>query len=557
MEYCVRLSYKINNEVIKLDNINQKTFTNEHLSLSVSESKTKTSNHYQLAISPKIKIELIYCHMVKNIEYQKNDMIFVNGYQSWTDTKEFSLNEKMHSIDRLPKFILNGFCFKSYGDAHFKKYSHRKGVFHGFTYSYIRHDSNFHLWGSLNDFNAYTILNFNVNESLMYIESDIEGLIIDKDFMLLDFLEINGTEDKVFDEWKKALNLPAPRVEPTNGFCSWYNYYQNINEDIILQNLDEIAKAGHKLFQIDDGYQTYVGDFTSIDAKKFPHGLKPIVDKIHEKGMKAGVWMAPISCESKSEIAKNHPDWLVKDGNGNPIYAGCNWSKFYGLDIYNKEVQEHIKKILKFMVVDNGFDFLKLDFLYSASLAHRHDKTRAQVMRDTMQFIRDNSYGAEILGCGVQLISAAGLVDYCRIGCDVSLKFNDVWYMKFMLRERVSTMNTLQSTISRRHIDKCFFLNDPDVYLLRDENMHMSIEQRKSLALINHIFGSLYLTSDNLINYSDEKKEFAKECEKFKDYKYSNVRRVKNLYLFDLSKGKEKYHFEYNTKKGILKYGKI
>ena len=270
--------------------------------------------------------------------------------------------------------------------------------------------------------------------------------------------------------------------------------------------------------------------------------------------MKAGIWLAPLCAETKSEIAKNHKDWLIKDKNGEPLYVGCGWSRHYAYDIYNKDVQKYIKKIFKFMVVDNNFDFLKLDFLYSACLGYRTDKTRAQVMRYTMEFIRKNTYGAEILGCGVPLVSAAGLVDYCRIGPDVSLKFDDHFFMKIAHRERISTKQTILNTISRRHIDKYWFLNDPDVYLLRDENMHMNKKQKFSLGLINHIFGSLYLTSDNIAYYDDKKFEMNELFKKFKNAKYSNVRREGNKYLFDAKLKKENFSFTYNIDNGNISF---
>ena len=45
------------------------------------------------------------------------------------------------------------------------------------------------------------------------------------------------------------------------------------------------------------------------------------------------------------------------------------------------------------------------------------------------------------------------------------------------------------------------FLNDPDVFLLRDTNMKMSFRQRAALTTINALFGSLLMTSDNISEY--------------------------------------------------------
>lgn len=72
-------------------------------------------------------------------------------------------------------------------------------------------------------------------------------------------------------------------------------------------------------------------------------------------------------------------------------------------------------------------------------------------------------------------------------------------------REDVSTPNTLGNTIFRRGLDGRAFRNDPDVFLLRDSNMHCTLTQRKIIASVNHIFGSLLFISDNVGEYNEEK----------------------------------------------------
>jgi alpha-galactosidase len=555
MNYVIKFKYRLG-DIVKEVSGNNHSFDNNDVSIKLISEEVECGLRYKAIINPKNKIQAISFNISKNYPISKTDVFMANGYQSWTLTTEYLPNEKMTGLSTLAKMLNGRYRFSQYGDYTFKKYTNKKGVFHGFTYSYIRSGKIYKLFASLNDFFAYTIINVNCKKNLLWIESDIEDLIIENEITALDFLELEGNEDKVFSVYKKYFNVPKVRVSPTNGFCSWYNYYQDINEEIINTNIREISKAGFKLFQIDDGYQTFVGDFLTIDKKKFPNGIKPIVEKIHSLGMKAGVWMAPISAEVNSVIAKEHPDWLIKDKKGNSILVGCSWSRHYVYDIYNPEVREYVKKLFEFMVVENKFDYLKLDFLYSACIYPRTDKTRAQIMRDTMEFFRENTFGAEILGCGVPLVSAAGTTDYCRIGADVSLKFDDHWYMKMAHRERISTKNTLLNTIFRRHLNDFWFLNDPDVYLLRDDNMWMNDRQKEASTVLNRIFVGLYLTSDNL-RYYDEKKSKAYEfAASLKDYKYSNVERIKNFVYFDLTDGTNNYKFSYNIKNGILDYQK-
>ena len=124
-------------------------------------------------------------------------------------------------------------------------------------------------------------------------------------------------------------------------------------------------------------------------------------------------------------------------------------------------------------------------------------------MCEAMDFLRECCGDKIILGCGVPLAPAFGKVDFCRIGADVGLN----WKSKPFSREDVSTQHTLMNTIFRRHLDGRAFLNDPDVFLLRDNNIQMSLNQRKIVAKVNSLCGNLLFVSDDVSTYTDEQKK--------------------------------------------------
>ena len=105
-------------------------------------------------------------------------------------------------------------------------------------------------------------------------------------------------------------------------------------------------------------------------------------------------------------------------------------------------------------------------------------------------------------------------VDYCRIGSDVELSWN---CKKHRMRDDVSTTHTICNTIFRRHLDGRVWMNDPDVFMLRDYNMKMTFEQRKLVAKINSTFGSLLFISDDVSSYNQEQKDALKETFAQKD----------------------------------------
>ena len=150
---------------------------------------------------------------------------------------------------------------------------------------------------------------------------------------------------------------------------------------------------------------------------------------------------------------------------------------------------------------DWGFELLKLDFLYCVCLRPGAEHTRGQIMFEAMDFIRECVPEAKILGCGVPLAAAFGKVEYCRIGCDVGLDLDDKPHMRLIHRERVSTKNSLRNTVFRRELNGRAFWNDPDVFLLRDENIELTWEQRETLARLNAMFGGVKFTSDDVSGY--------------------------------------------------------
>lgn len=468
---------------------------------------TGNSEKLRLTITPKEEIEIVELYGRLNFKFLSEDKIFANGYQSWTDSREFFIDEKIKGISKLVKPIANKYQLDKYGDYNFMKYTNKAGVFHGYTYSYVRRGEAFKLIGSLSERNGYTVIAEDASENSITIEKDCAGHFISEAYLAYELVWLEGAETEVFDRYFELMDIVKPIAKPMTGWTSWYNYYQNINEAIILENLNNFKSLDKNIniFQIDDGYQRAVGDWLSIDEEKFPRGLKFISDKIKSNKYLAGLWLAPFVCETNSRLFREKKAWILKDDKGQMISGGCNWSKFYALDFYNAEVRQYIKQVFDMVLREWNFDLVKLDFLYAVCLIPRKDKTRGQIMTEAMEFLRECAGDKLILGCGVPLGPAFGLVDYCRIGCDVGLDWDDKPHMKLLHRERVSTLNAISNAIGRRQLNGRAFMNDPDVFLLREENIELTGVQKNTLATVNSIFGSLLFTSDNIKEYDIDK----------------------------------------------------
>ena len=456
-------------------------------------------------------------------DFKEDDIQFLNGYQSWTYCPERTKDQYDTSMLHCPGFLNKMFGFTRYSDDWFSgrltKKELKEGRKKGYSYAYIRRGDEYIFFGSLSEDIGFTRIDFIPGGKRIVFTKDVEGrnLAEGERFTALDIYFKTGTESEVFDGWFSEMRVKALVSLRKTGYTSWYNCYQNINEAGILRDLEGMRSLSDPpdIFQIDDGFETYVGDWLSVDPVKFPNGLSPVLEKICEDGFTPGIWLAPFICEKKSEIFSKHKDWLLYD-NGEPVYTGGNWSGGYSLDFYNDEVRKYISDVIKHYK-EMGFRLFKLDFLYGACMVPRPFKTRGEIMKEAMEFLRNECGDTQILACGVPLASAFGRVEYCRIGPDMSLDFDDKLYMRLFHNERPSTMHTQRNTFYRRQLDKRAFLNDPDVFLLRDDNTSLSDDQKKTLATINAIFGSVLFSSDDFGRYTGEKLEFFKYLLKFKN----------------------------------------
>ena len=484
----------------------------------------------KLTLIPSRPITLISASLEFWHEYEKNEKFFVNGYQSWTTSGEMSAEDiyrGMTPLAGVTKYTKD--MAITSGDYAFTRYEPRPGFFHSFTYTYLRRGDEFELFGSLSERNGYTVFYSDMEKHIFSVEKDVEGLTISEPYEMFDIVRFVGGYDEVFDKYFAAMSLPAKKhIDRLTGYTSWYNYFQKIDENIILRDLKGLSRARESvnIFQIDDGYEPFVGDWLDYNGKDFPNGMKTIADAVHREGYLAGIWLAPFNVQrGKSRILKEHPDWLIRNPDGKPQLGCVAWGGAYTLDIYNSEVREHLKKVFDTVLNDWGYDMVKLDFLYSQCRTPRDNKTRGTIMCEAMDFLRECVGDKLILGCGVPLGPAFGVVDAYRISCDVDLSYGGKFYNSMSIHNELpSAQNAINNSMFRRHLNGRAFLNDPDVFFLRDHNLTFTWEQKLLLAKINNLFGRVLFVSDDAGEYSEAELEVLKETFRESDAKILDVK---------------------------------
>lgn len=459
---------------------------------------------HQMHVSVSLNEETIEaCELYLDWPLTENETIWMNGYQSWTASPLYRQGERQTYLAHLPRRIIDRFALDRSGDAWFLGIEKRKNHFHGFSWCSFQNTERTRLLASLNERNGYTIFFFDGDKQTMRIRKDCAGLRCSGTFPLFDLCLFEGSRDEVYDAWFALLHIQPRTGTKLCGYSSWYNRYQNISENDIAEDLKGCEKVlqNGDMFQIDDGWEEHIGDWVP-DAKKFPHGLKYMSDEIHASGYRAGLWLAPFIAETDSRLYREHPSWFLTE-EGKPWKAGINWSGYYGLNPELPEVRDYLKEVFARVFEEWNFDLVKLDFLFAGAPFNTPEDTRAGHMYKAMEFLREICGDKLILGCGVPMMPAFGSVDYCRIGPDVSLDWDDKPYMKLAHAERISSRSTIRNTIMRYPLNGRAWMNDPDVFLLREKNSRLSDRQKKALLTVDALLGGVYMTSDPVGDYDE------------------------------------------------------
>ncbi len=447
------------------------------------------------------------CKVVLEHAFDRSEMVLLNGYQSWTDTSERPAFSIMRGLIGSPRLSVANWSLDASGDYRFADYSLEPGTRHGWTYATFELDGVFTLLGSLDERSGFTLVATEARRNRVIVSHEPPARIIDagETVQLCSCAIERGTQREVYDRWLARYGVTARTTVPLCGYTSWYRHYGDIDETKLLDDLAGAADAfagfdttgSSKVFQVDDGWCP-VGDWDAPRTDRFPNGPAAIARAARDAGFIPGLWMSPFVCERKSRTFAEHRDWLLTDEHGRPVSTGSHWSRHFALDTRNPQVRDAVREWVGTAMRDWGFGLLKLDFLYAACMLPHDGMNRGELMADAVELLREAA-GEDclLLGCGVPLASTFGIFDYCRVGCDVGLDWNDRPHMRLLHRERVSSRNSVHSTIGRSPLDGRTFGCDPDVVFLRDD-ARLTAEQRGILLYAAKELGSVLLTSDDM-----------------------------------------------------------
>ncbi len=179
----------------------------------------------------------------------------------------------------------------------------------------------------------------------------------------------NGQASRILSKFQLQEILPKrgeaeqPRPRPVI-YNSWEATEMNFTGDTQIALAERAAKVGVERFVIDDGWfgkrdndHAGLGDWT-VTPKKFPQGLKPVIDRVHALGMDFGIWVEPEMVNPDSDLYREHPEWAMQFPNRQHTEERNQLM----LNLARPDVKEWMFNWLDKLVSNNDIAFLKWDY---------------------------------------------------------------------------------------------------------------------------------------------------------------------------------------------------
>ncbi len=202
----------------------------------------------------------------------------------------------------------------------------------------------------------------------------------------------------------RVVTWPDPaRPRPVHYNC-WEAVYFNHNIADLAAIADRAADMGAERFVLDDGWfgrrdddTTSLGDWT-VDRRKWPDGLHPLIAHVHKLGMTCGLWFEPEMVNPDSDLMRAHPDWML--GPADQV-AGRNQMV---LDLSKAQVRDYLFNAVSNILAEYPIDYIKWDHNRLLPLV---DAAQTRGIYALLAALRKAHPGVEIESCA----SGGGRID--------------------------------------------------------------------------------------------------------------------------------------------------
>ncbi len=159
----------------------------------------------------------------------------------------------------------------------------------------------------------------------------------------------------------RVVTWPKPDAPRPVHYNCWEAVYFDHKLPVLKDIADRAAELGAERFVLDDGWFGNRDDDTrslsdwTVDPRKYPDGLHPLIDHVHSLGMTFGIWFEPEMINEDSDIHRANPHWVfgAEDQTLGRQQKALNMSL--------KEVRDFLYDRMSAILRDHQIDYIKWD----------------------------------------------------------------------------------------------------------------------------------------------------------------------------------------------------
>jgi alpha-galactosidase len=143
----------------------------------------------------------------------------------------------------------------------------------------------------------------------------------------------------------------------------WEAVYFDHDLPTLLELADIAASIGVERYVLDDGWfgsrrddHSGLGDWT-VSPDVWPDGLHPLVEHVTGLGMQFGLWFEPEMVNLDSDVARNHPEWVMATGGRIPLPS--RYQQVINLGI--PECYAYIRDAIFALLAEYDISYIKWD----------------------------------------------------------------------------------------------------------------------------------------------------------------------------------------------------
>lgn len=319
------------------------------------------------------------------------------------------------------------------------------------------------------------------------------------------------------------------------GWSTWDYYGRVFNTKDVIKNIDKLKleEKNANIIQIDGGWWTARGDYLSV-RQNLQGGMKALADYAKSKGYEAGIHLDGFRGDKNSELFRTHPNWFLKDQDGEVICQaidkGDTFMQYIYYDYSNPAVCEYMKNVLKTIHNDWGYSYFKIDFMrygllesilaehgnnfgsgnkqVTKVISYNNSMTSIERTRAGLKAMREGMGDAYFLGCSAIFGPTFGIVDGLRTGGDISPTFD--YYETRCLQNG-----------GNFYLNNSVIKNDADYLVVRNKDDeeperawgedkfggNTTFDEAKMWSDYIALYGGSKISSDNLLTLRPERKK--------------------------------------------------